>query len=320
LSPSSREELRLMTRVARMYYLEHLRQPEIALRLSMTQSRVSRLLSKAEEENVVRISISTPPDVFPELEDALRHRFGLKLAIVTDAASDADEDVLPRLGSAAAYYLETTLRSDDMVGIMSWSQSLLATVDAMGPVAGLKGIKVVQILGGIGSPSAPVHAARLTNRLADLLHGEAIFLPSPGIAGSAESAAALREDRFVTETMSTFNHLTVALVGIGVPEPSRLLASSGNVFSHAEIRGLEASGAVGDICLRFFDAQGRPLSDTTMERVIGIGLPELARVPRCVAVAGGARKLPAIAAALCGRLVNVLVTDRFTAEALLADD
>jgi DNA-binding transcriptional regulator LsrR (DeoR family) len=163
-----------------------------------------------------------------------------------------------------------------------------------------------------------VHADRLTNRLADLLHGEAVFLPSPGIAGSIESAAALREDRFVTQTFELFASMTVALVGIGVPEPSRLLASSGNVFSHAEIDELESAGAVGDICLRFFDSQGLPIVSSAMDRVIGIGLPELARVQRCIAVAGGARKLPAIAAALRGRLVNVLVTDRFSAEALLA--
>jgi DNA-binding transcriptional regulator LsrR (DeoR family) len=302
-----------------MYYLDHLRQPEIANRLGLHQTRVSRLLTRAEEEGIVRINVAAPPDIFPDLEDALRNRFGLKLALVVDSQSGEDHHVLPSLGAAAAYYLENTLHSDDVVGIMSWSQSLLSTVDAMSPVGGLKGVKVVQILGGIGSPSAPVHAARLTNRLADLLHGEAVFLPSPGIAGSVESANALREDRFVAETMSLFGKLTVALVGIGAPEPSRLLASSGNVFSHQELAELEAAGAVGDICLHFFDAQGRPVAGPQMDRVIGIQLAELARVPRCIAVAGGTRKLPAIEAAVRGRLINVLITDRFTAEALLED-
>jgi len=41
-------------------------------------------------------------------------------------------------------------------------------------------------------------------------------------------------------------------------------------------------------------------------------------VPRRVGVAGGARKLGAIQAALLGRWVNVLITDQTTAEALLA--
>jgi DNA-binding transcriptional regulator LsrR (DeoR family) len=312
------DELRLIARVARMYYTEDLRQPEIASRLDISQARVSRLLKRAQEEGVVRIQVNTPAGVFTEIEDSLQRKFGLKLAIVADAASPDDDDVLPSIGAAAAYYLETTLRSNDLVGIMSWSQSLLATVDAMYPVTGLKDVRVLQILGGIGDPAAPVHASWLTNRLASLVHGSAIFLPSPGIAGSLASAEVLREDPFVQRAISLFAEVTVALVGVGTPEPSRLLASSGNVFSAQEIDDLLSAGAVGDVCLRFFDSTGRPLTSPLIYRVIGISLDQLARAPRCVAVAGGSRKHEAIRAALDGRLVNVLITDRHTAVELLS--
>jgi DNA-binding transcriptional regulator LsrR (DeoR family) len=117
--------------------------------------------------------------------------------------------------------------------------------------------------------------------------------------------------------MSLFAELTVALVGIGTLEPSRLLASSRNIFAAGEIDDLLALGAVGDVCLRFFDSTGRPVTSPLMERVVGIQLDQLARVPRSVAVAGGRRKHQAIRAALDGRLINVLITDRHTAEALL---
>ena len=42
--------LRLMTKVARLYYEQGLRQAEIADRLDLSQSRVSRLLKQAEKE------------------------------------------------------------------------------------------------------------------------------------------------------------------------------------------------------------------------------------------------------------------------------
>ncbi len=45
-------------------------------------------------------------------------------------------------------------------------------------------------------------------------------------------------------------------------------------------------------------------------------LEQLQRAPRTLGVAGGVRKLSAIQGALRGRWVNVLITDRFTAEAL----
>ncbi|ONK09634.1 sugar-binding transcriptional regulator [Streptomyces sp. MP131-18] len=313
---ASPEELRLMTRVARMYYTEGVRQPQIARRLGLSQARVSRLLSKAEQHGIVRITVSPPAGTHPELEGALQERYGLRLALVVEVGEDDEQRILPELGAAAAYYLEATLRSGDVIGISSWSASLLALVDHLHPAPGLAGVRVVQVLGGVGDPAAAEHATRLTDRMARVLHGDAVHLPSPGVAGSAASAKALREDPFVAAGLALFDGITVALVGIGSLEPSRVLASSGNVFSAAEIERLRAAGAVGDVCLNFFDAAGTPVDTGTAERVIGITPDGLRAVPRCVAVAGGRRKTEAVRGALRGGLVNVLITDRFTAERL----
>ena len=54
--------------------------------------------------------------------------------------------------------------------------------------ASAAGAAVVQILGGIGNPSAEVHATQLTRRLAHLLSGPATLLPAPGVVGSVISA------------------------------------------------------------------------------------------------------------------------------------
>ena len=127
------------------------------------------------------------------------------------------------------------------------------------------------------------------------------------------------KDRYVREVMDLFDSVTLALVGIGALEPSRALASSGNVFSSQELKQLEQRGAVGDICLRFFDESGKPVITDLNQRVISIELDQLKRTRRVVAVAGGRRKLAAIRGALTGRLVNVIITDLVTAEALLAE-
>ena len=79
-------------------------------------------------------------------------------AIVVETGTG--EDVLQRdLGAAAAYYLETTLKRGDVVGLSSWSSALLAMVDSMRVLPRPTGSNVVQILGGLGSPEAEVHAA-----------------------------------------------------------------------------------------------------------------------------------------------------------------
>ena len=315
----SREEFRLLARVARLYYTDGLRQPEIASRLDLSQARVSRLLKRAEAEGIVRITVTAPSGVFPEVEDELQQAYGLKVAFVVDAPGGADNEdrLLQELGAAAAYYLEAVLRSGDVMGISSWSSSLLATADAMRPLPKLTGVRVVQVLGGVGDPSARLHANRLTHHFAELVNGEAISLPSPGIVGSPESAQVLREDPYVAATLDLLKDMSLVLVGIGALRPSRLLASSGNVFSRQELEELSGQGAVGDICLRFFDAAGHPVTGRLDERVIGIRLEELKAISRRIAVAGGTRKTAAIRAALRGGWVNTLITDLATAESLL---
>src|SRR5690349_25177648 len=95
--------------------------------------------------------------------------------------------------------------------------------------------------------------------------------------------------------------------------------ASGNVYTEDELHELQELGAGGDICLRFFDADGGPVASALAARVIGLDLEQLKRPRRAVRVAGGPRKFWASQGALRGRLVNVLITDSLTAERLAGD-
>jgi DNA-binding transcriptional regulator LsrR (DeoR family) len=311
------DELRLMAKVARLYYGAGLRQAAITERLNIHQSTVSRLLRRAEKAGIVRITLSTPSGLHPELEDALQSTYGLDEAIVVDTI-DQEDQIVRDLGAAAAFYLETTLKPNDVIGISSWSAALAAMADAMHPLPRASGVRVVQILGGIGNPRAEGHATHLTQRLAELLSGTATLLPAPAAVGSAAARRVMLTDRYVQQATSLFKSVSLGLVGIGAVEPSKLLASSGNVFSSQELKSLSDRGAVGDICLRFFDRDGAPVVTPLNDRVIAIELGQLKRASRVVGVAGGKRKTAAIRGALQGHWVNVLITDRWTADRLVA--
>ncbi len=310
-------ELRLIARAAQLYYAERLKQTEISKRLHISQATVSRLLRKAEQENIVRITIAAPRGTFPDLETALRERYDLSEAIVADCFEDRDDAILAAIGDAAGHYFETTVGEGEVIGISSWSASLLRMVDNIHPLARTKAERVVQILGGIGNPSVQSHATQLTMRLAELTGAEPQLLPAQGIVGSSAARLIMLEDPYVRSTTSQFRRITMALVGIGALQPSVMLANSGNIFESEELHDLEARGAVGDICLRFYDKQGEPVDGQLDERVIGITFEELQAVPRVVAVAGGDRKVVAIRGALVGGHVDVLITDKFTAQKLI---
>jgi DNA-binding transcriptional regulator LsrR (DeoR family) len=309
------DELRLMAKVARMYYIQELNQQAITEKLQLHQSTISRILKKARTLNLVRFSIATPPGTFADLEEQLTSRFDLKDAVVVDCPAEG-EAMVRDLGAALAYFLETTLKPGKIVGISSWSRSLFAMVDALHPGDYCADGKVVQILGGVGNVGSEFQAIHLAQRLAGSIGAKPVLLQSPAIVGSPEARRVLSRDSAVQEASSLFEKLDLALVGIGSLEPSRMLAASGNILSCEERANLQRMGAVGDICFRYFDADGKAIKSPLMKRVIGIDLPELRSCRRVVGVAGGAQKAHAILGALRGNLVDVLITDQRTAAAL----
>ncbi|MFQ5554060.1 MAG: sugar-binding transcriptional regulator [Acidimicrobiia bacterium] len=312
------DRLALMARVAGMYHEEGKTQPQIATRLYLSQAKVSRLLKEAREVGIVKISVSVPMGLHTELEAGLRSSYGLKDAVVVDDVEGDGDLILRNLGSAAAYYLSTTLGKDEVIGISSWSATLLAMVDALHPISGPQALRVVQMLGGLGKPAAQKNATLLTERLAALTGATAQLLPAPGVVGSAAVREALMADPYVQQTFEAMQSITLGLVGIGALEPSTLLAASGNFFADDALRELRDLGAVGDVCLTFIDGAGDLVRAPLDDCVIAVNLEQLRTAPRVVGVAGGAGKLPAIRGAILGGWINVLITDRTTAERLLA--
>lgn len=311
------DELRLIARIARMYYEWDMRQSEIAAQLGISQATVSRLLDRAKKEGVIRITINVPKGVYTELEEGLIKKFGLRDAIVVDSLDDEEMLIQRDLGAAAAYYLESILHPQDIIGISSWSATLLALVDALHALPRKPGVKVVQILGGVGNPAVEAHATRLTSRLAQLVSGEAVYLPVSGVVATEAARDVLLADNFAQPALRLFDQVTTAMVGIGAIDPSPLLAQSGNIFAPQELQLLRQQGAIGDILLRFFDHNGNLVETGLEKRVISMTLEQLRRVNRAIGVAGGSRKFAAILGALRGRWINILITDHFTATRLV---
>lgn len=313
-SAYSDDHVRLVAKVARMYHERNMRQTSIADELHISQARVSRLLKRAAEIGIVRTVVSLPAGVHTDLEEALEKRYHLHEAVVVDASGG--DDLLPALGAAAADYLETTLTGGDSVGISSWSATLLAAVERMRPSRARVVDQVVQIVGGVGNPRVQVRANRLISRFAAMTGADPLFMPAPAMLGTEAAREALLQDPTVADVFQTWPKLTMALVGIGSLEPSPLLLESGNAIAEHDREALRSGGAIGDVCLRFFDAAGQVVHTPLENRILGISPEELHAIPRRIAVAGGPDKIAAIHGALLGKHVNVLITDLAVAQHL----
>jgi DNA-binding transcriptional regulator LsrR (DeoR family) len=313
--PKSVPDPYLLGKVSALYYLRHHTQEEIAKRLRVSRPTVSRLLREARDLGFVQITVASPRGLHLDLESSLEELFHLQTVYVVEGSTGQSADLLRRqLGAAAAQYLARTVRTGETIG-MAWGTTLSAMVDAMVPMRTLQ-TRVVQILGGLGAPDAPEYGVELVRRLARQLDAQAVLLPAPGVVATSAVRDVLRKDPHVRAALTELDSLDTVFVGLGSLASNAVL-NDGHTLSKTAKKELRTRHAVGDIALRFFDAHGRPVATALDDRILGITTEQLRKVERVVAVAGGADKVKAIAAALEAGIVHVLITDRATAEALV---
>ncbi len=308
---------KLITKTASLYYQKRLNQKQISEKLHISQPTVSRLLGKALKNNIVKVSINPLPGSYSNLENEICKRFDLKDCIISKNSSTNNQILQNQIGNAAAFYLETVISNKDVIGLSSWSETLLNTINAMQPINNLNNIQIVQTLGGIGHSSATEHAVRLLSRLAELVDGEKFYLPISGIVSNKFDISSLN-DKYINLALNLFDRLNIALVGIGaIDNFSPLIKNSGNIFPQKEIDRLIKNGAVGDMGLQFFDINGNEINIANSYRVIGMRLNQLQKTKNVIAIAGGLHKVKAIVGALNTKVINTIITDPLTAKEII---
>lgn len=313
-SEASLQHIRFLHTVATLYHLEGRTQANIAELLNVSRTKVLRALQEARARGIVQITVVDPSATNQALEAELVSRLGLSKAIVVTGNSADPAFTRQRVGHAAARYLEESLPPDAMIGL-GWGRTLYDVVHALEGRRD-RNVRVIPLLGGLGkiAPSFQVHD--MARVVSERLGGTWSTFYVPAIVDSAAAYASLLASTDVSAVTSAWRSLDVAVVGIGnidLGEEVEMLFA--DYLDDASRRGLQASGAVGDVCMRFFDAEGHPVD--TLPYLFSIELQQLRSVPRVVAAACGAAKGPAVLGAVRGGYVDVLVTDVAAAQEVL---
>jgi len=305
---------RIIYKVVRAYYEDGLTQQEIGNKYGLSRIKVSRMLSRALEDKIVQININAPTEKYHNLEHKLETKYGIEEVVVVDTGTDEQDEVIASIGRAAAGYLNANLQGNEIIGL-TWGRTLLNMVNALN-VDHFPELQVVQMLGGLGEPEAGQHGADLTRRLAEKLSTKPRLIHAPGIVRSRDFCQELIDDLQVSKTLNLAARADIALVGLGLFRPGSSTFLSDHILSEKDQILLESWKVMGDISLRFFDDQGRFVTTEIDDRIVGLNIDQLQKIPRIIGVAGGKDKYPVIRAALKGKLIHVLITDQNTAEKL----
>lgn len=307
-----------LVEVARAYYQEDQTQAEIARSLGISRSLISRYLSTARELGIVQITIAAPEWTFDALGRALRGRYPhLKAVVIAPTFSDerkhSDDAQRAMIGRFAANYLSDIVQPGMRLAL-GCGRTLRATVDALSKRT-IAGVFVVQAMGSIGHEAHQIDYNEIARQAAEAWGGQAFYVSAPAILGSGSAADFVAANPTLQYSLKLANSADVYVVGLGTLESDQLYARVGLIRDH-ELDDLRER-AVGDICGRFFDIDGREQSTAFASRIVGVELDRLRAAPLSVGVAGGDDKVAALLGALRGSYINVLISDERTVQALL---
>ena len=306
-----------LARVASLYYDQNKSQQEISKELGVSRSAISRFLTEAREKGIVEIIVHYPWRTSTPLEQELLSTFShLKAVRVLKTENKSYEEMLQGLGTLAAQFLDNILYDGMLIGI-SWGTALYHMIRAMQP-HNLPGVEVVQLIGATGSENVPTDGPILARLLTDRVGGFPRYLHAPLIVENETVRETLLQTRNIQETLARAAQADVALVGIGCPNSELYSLKRAGYVDEAETQQIRAAGVVGDICGHHYSLTGEWLDIDINRRAVGISLETFLNIDTVIGVAGGSRKGAAILGALCGRHINVLITDERAAQKVLA--
>ena len=299
----SDEQLRL---AARLHYVDGLGQTEVARFFKVSQAKVSRLLAIAKERGIVRVSVAEyePRDLI--LERAVRKKFGLESVTVIKTIAGADgEDSRRTVGHFGGPFVEGLLPANSVVAIAG-GRSIRELVQHV-PEDKNRNLTVIQAMGSIDSTVGSEDALELGRILARRSGGSFLTLNTPAFVPDRKTRDAFLSLPQINSVRQRLAEADVALVGVGTLDNSAFAARG--VLSHQEMEELTGCGAVGEICGRFYDKNGRECDSRWRDRVVSIDLDQLRKIPQVVGIVAGGDRSAAIAAAVRGNLLKALIID-----------
>jgi len=296
-----------------LYYVAGNNQEQIARKLGVSRQTAQRLVSLSISEGLIRVRLDHPIGRCMELAEQLKQRYAVDFIEIVPTDPDAPGSI-HGIAIAAAAQIERWLRQEQpIVMAIGTGRTLKAAIEQLTPMEARQH-KIVSLTGGI-APDGSAAFYNVIFNIAEAVQARAFPMPLPVIASSQAERDMLLSQPMIRETHALAAEADITFVGIGELGQDAPLVQDGFI-SATELKALQKAGAVGEIVGWAFDSQGQLLDGLTNDRVASAPLPSR-ETSTVVAIALGERKLPGIKAALNRRLINGLITDELTAEALL---
>lgn len=333
---------------ASMYYVQGETMEVIAHHLRVSRSTVSRLLARARQEGVVRVTLVQPGGA-GSLEGRMTQAFGVRTHIVPVREGTTEIHRLQQVASVAAAHMVDLIEalaeqagnggpqaqdpagsggegsvqgrgSGGVVVGVAWGTTM-SEVSAALPSRSVPGLTVVQLNGASDPVREGPSAGELLSRMRLSLGARTISFPVPAFFDHVATREAMWSERSVKRVLAVTRRASLAVFGVGALDalngalPSQVY--EGGHLTARDQAVLRRQNVVGDVCTVLLRSDGSWRDVTLNARATGPTPAQLSRIPRRLCVAAGTGKARALLAALRARTATDLVVDDATARAVL---
>jgi DNA-binding transcriptional regulator LsrR (DeoR family) len=310
---SERSRLDDAARAGWLYFIAGHTQDEIARMLQVSRASAQRLVSLCLAERLITFRLEHPITACMELAAKLKDRFDLVHCEVvpTDPASP---NAAAGIAERCANLLDLTLRSETPVIVaLGTGRAVRAAVERVTPIE-RPNHQIVSLVGNI-SADGSASFFDTVGRLADRTGARHYPMPLPFLMSSEDERNRMVRIEPIAKVKAVAAKADLKLIGIGQMDQKAQVHVDGFV-TRDELFEMMRLGAVGEITGWAYDARGRLIKGGTNQRLTSIP-PQVPAATATIGAAIGRAKVPAIRAALAGRLINGLITDEATARAIL---
>ena len=303
----------LLAEIAKLYYIDQIKQKDIAEIFHMTPIQVSRLLKAAIDSNIIQFHITMPIEVDFDLGKKIKDKYKLRECVVVDEENDGLIGV--KIAQYTAKFVSSLLQDDTIIGV-SWGKGIYEFVKQL-PFSRFPNLKIVQLSGGFFSENNyMVTPAHIVTTACEKLGGVPVFLNAPFFSPNLDTKNELLKDEGILKIYELAGRSAVNIIG-AIPLKKESTVFQVGMVSPDDIEELSSLNAVGDIAGYFIDEKGEPIKWSKSELYNGVPVELISRAPTSLCIASEPEKEIVIRASLNKKYFNTLITSKKLAQRLL---
>lgn len=308
------KNLKLISKILKMYYIDGLTQNEIAYKLSISRIKVARFLYYAREKKLIEIKINVPLGEYDELERGIEKEFNINECRVVPALENKEE-IYKYLAVELSDVLDRILVEGEHIGV-SWG----TTLEGVGKYLNIhkrKNLKILPVCGAVGVEGQEYTTNATTRMFAEKLGGMYYTINIPACLDTREAKDILEKDSNTLQIMRLVNKISTSILAVSDINLDTSFGKLGS-FTEKDINYLKKLGIIGILNFEFLSKDGNLVLNKLIERIIRLyPLDAIKNTKNSIMVSFGTQKVDIMRAVLNSKAINIMITDESTARQIL---